>query len=91
MQVQARTHQVFMGLRHSHDHRGRACAAFPVPEPGYSPCFRATPANRTIFNLARDPALDPTGKGRKCWTIRWKDPLNAFQIHFEGRLTPATH
>jgi len=36
-------------------------------------------------------SLDPTGKGRKRWTIRWKAPLNAFQIHFEGRLTPATH
>ncbi|GGY19088.1 hypothetical protein GCM10010358_82570 [Streptomyces minutiscleroticus] len=36
-------------------------------------------------------SLDPTGKGRKRWTMRWKAPLNAFQIHFEGRLTPATH
>ncbi|WP_406498821.1 IS256 family transposase [Streptomyces sp. NBC_01604] len=31
---------------------------------------------------------DPTGKGRKRWTMRWKAPLNAFQIAFEGRLTP---
>lgn len=30
-------------------------------------------------------SLDPTGKGRKRWTIRWKAPLNAFQIAFEGR------
>lgn len=36
-------------------------------------------------------SLDPTGKGRKRWTIRWKAPLNAFQIAFEGRLTPATN
>jgi putative transposase len=34
-------------------------------------------------------SLDPTGQGRKRWTIRWKAPLNAFQIAFEGRLTPA--
>ncbi|MFG2358335.1 IS256 family transposase [Streptomyces sp. NPDC048521] len=33
--------------------------------------------------------LDPTGKGRKRWTMRWKAPLNAFQIAFEGRLTPS--
>ncbi|MGY1503690.1 IS256 family transposase (plasmid) [Streptomyces sp. QTS52] len=33
-------------------------------------------------------SLDPTGKGRKRWTMRWKAPLNAFQIAFEGRLTP---
>ncbi|TDE19223.1 IS256 family transposase [Nonomuraea mesophila] len=34
-------------------------------------------------------SLDPTGQGRKRWTMRWKAPLNAFQIAFEGRLTPA--
>ena len=36
-------------------------------------------------------SLDPTGKGRKRWTVRWKAPLNAFQIAFEGRLTPASN
>jgi putative transposase len=36
-------------------------------------------------------SLDPTGKGRKRWTMRWKAPLNAFQIAFEGRLTPTAH
>jgi putative transposase len=36
-------------------------------------------------------SLDPTGKGRKKWTMRWKAPLNAFQIAFEGRLTPANN
>ncbi len=34
-------------------------------------------------------SLDPTGKGRRRWTMRWKAPLNAFQIAFEGRLTPS--
>ncbi|MFV2122941.1 transposase [Micromonospora sp. LOL_013] len=34
-------------------------------------------------------SLDPTGNGRRRWTIRSKAPLNAFQIAFEGRLTPA--
>lgn len=33
-------------------------------------------------------SLDQTGKGRRRWTMRWKAPLNAFQIAFEGRLTP---
>jgi hypothetical protein len=33
-------------------------------------------------------SLDPTGAGRRRWTMRWKAPLNAFQIAFEGRLTP---
>ncbi|WP_406068939.1 hypothetical protein [Micromonospora sp. NBC_01638] len=33
--------------------------------------------------------LDLTGAGRRRWTMRWKAPLNAVQIAFEGRLTPA--
>lgn len=36
-------------------------------------------------------SLDPTGKGRRRWTMRWKAPLNAFQIAFEGRLTTTSH
>lgn len=31
-------------------------------------------------------SLDPTGKGRRRWTNRWKAALNAFDIHFDGRL-----
>nr|WP_232534248.1 IS256 family transposase [Plantactinospora sp. KBS50] len=36
-------------------------------------------------------SLDPTGAGRRRWTMRWKAPLNAFQIAFEGRLTPVNN
>lgn len=36
-------------------------------------------------------SLDPTGKGRRRWTMRWKAPPNAFQIAFEGRLTPSNN
>jgi transposase-like protein len=36
-------------------------------------------------------SLDPTGAGRRRWTMRWKAPLNAFQVAFEGRLTPTTY
>jgi transposase-like protein len=32
-------------------------------------------------------SLDPTGRGRKRWTNRWKAPLNAFEVTFNGRLT----
>jgi putative transposase len=32
-------------------------------------------------------SLDPTGAGRKHWTMRWKPALNAFDIAFDGRLT----
>lgn len=31
-------------------------------------------------------SLDPTGKGKKRWTNRWKKALNAFEIAFEGRI-----
>lgn len=33
--------------------------------------------------------LDPTGKGRARWAMRWKLALNAFAITFEGRINPA--
>ena len=32
--------------------------------------------------------LDPTGQGRRRWTMRWKPALNAFEMTFEGRLSP---
>jgi putative transposase len=32
-------------------------------------------------------SLDPTGTGRKRWTMRWKDALQAFDITFDGRLS----
>jgi hypothetical protein len=31
-------------------------------------------------------SLDPTGTGRKRWTMRWKPALNVFEIAFDGRL-----
>ena len=35
--------------------------------------------------------LDPTGKGRRRWSNRWKAALNAFEMTFDGRLsTPRT-
>lgn len=33
-------------------------------------------------------SLDPTGRGRARWAMRWKPALNAFAITFEGRVTP---
>jgi hypothetical protein len=30
-------------------------------------------------------SLDPIGKGRKRWSNRWKEALNAFEITFDGR------
>jgi putative transposase len=33
-------------------------------------------------------SLDPTGRGRRRWSNRWKEALNAFEITFDGRLSP---
>ena len=35
-------------------------------------------------------SLDPTGRGRARWVMRWKPALNAFAITFEGRIVPTT-
>jgi putative transposase len=35
-------------------------------------------------------SLDPTGRGRARWTMRWKPALNAFAITFKGRIVPST-
>ena len=34
-------------------------------------------------------SLDPTGRGRKRWTIRWKAAMDAFAITFGGRFPGA--
>jgi hypothetical protein len=30
-------------------------------------------------------SLDPTGQGRRRWTMRWKPALNAFEMTFDPR------
>ena len=69
----------------------------PAPEPGAVVPPGAEPTVVEHEALDADlggnvnERLDPTGAGRRRWTMRWKAPLNAFQIAFEGRLTPANH
>ncbi|HTY31265.1 transposase, partial [Mycobacterium sp.] len=33
-------------------------------------------------------SLDPTGRGKARWAMKWKPALNAFAITFNGRITP---
>lgn len=33
-------------------------------------------------------SLDPTGRGKARWAMRWKPAFNAFAITFNGRITP---
>jgi len=52
---------------------------------GHFPSDQA--ALKCLYLVTR--SLDPTGKGRTRWTMRWKPALNAFAITFEGRIHPA--
>jgi hypothetical protein len=51
---------------------------------GHFPTEQA--ALKCLYLVVR--SLDPTGRGRKRWMNRWKAPLNAFAITFEGRILP---
>ncbi len=51
---------------------------------GHFPTEQA--ALKCLYMVVR--SLDPTGNGRRRWTMRWKAALNAFAITFEGRILP---
>jgi putative transposase len=53
---------------------------------GHFPTEQA--ALKCLYLVTR--SLDPTGRGRARWVIRWKAALNAFAITFEDRLIPST-
>jgi putative transposase len=53
---------------------------------GHFPTEQA--ALKCLYLVTR--SLDPTGKGRARWAIRWKPALNAFAITFAGRIVPST-
>jgi putative transposase len=53
---------------------------------GHFPTEQA--ALKCLYLVTR--SLDPSGKGRTRWSMRWKPALNAFAITFEGRIVPGT-
>ena len=53
---------------------------------GHFPTEQA--ALKCLYLVTR--SLDPTGKGRTRWSMRWKPALNAFAITFEGRIVQGT-
>jgi len=53
---------------------------------GHFPTEQA--ALKCLYLVTR--ALDPTGRGKTRWAMRWKPALNAFAITFEGRIVPST-
>jgi transposase-like protein len=52
---------------------------------GHFPSDQA--ALKCLYLVTR--SLDPTGKGKARWAMRWKPALNAFAITSEGRIHPA--
>ena len=52
---------------------------------GHVPTDQA--ALKCLYLVTR--SLDPTGRGKIRWTLRWKPALNAFAITFEGRIVPS--
>ncbi|MFF4733258.1 IS256 family transposase [Streptomyces mirabilis] len=50
---------------------------------GHFPTEQA--ALKCVYMAVMSP--DPTGVGRKRWTMRWKGAMNAFDLAFDGRLT----
>jgi putative transposase len=51
---------------------------------GHFPTEQA--ALKCLYLVTR--SLDPTGRGKARWAMRWKPALNAFAITFDGRITP---
>ena len=51
---------------------------------GHFPTEQA--AMKCLYLVTR--SLDPTGRGKARWAMRWKPVLNAFAITFNGRITP---
>jgi transposase-like protein len=52
---------------------------------GHVPTEQA--AFKCLYLVTR--SLDPTGKGRARWAMRWKPALNTFAITFAGRIVPS--
>jgi len=52
---------------------------------GHFPTDQA--ALKRLYLVTR--SLDPTGRGRARWVMRWKAALNAFAITFDGRINPS--
>jgi putative transposase len=53
---------------------------------GHFPTEQA--AMKCLYLVTR--SLDPTGRGKARWAMRWKPALNAFAITFDGRITPTS-
>jgi putative transposase len=71
--------------RHHQRHLGSLNARFrrSVKARGHFPGEQAALKHLYLVIIS----LDPTGRGRRRWTNRWKAALNAFDIAFDGRVS----
>ena len=74
-----------VGLKERPRHQDVDQRPLPPGGPGPRPSDQA--ALKCLYLVTR--SLDPTGKGKARWAMRWKPALNAFSITFEGRISPA--
>ena len=73
---------------HLHDQRESLNARYrrAIRARGHCPTEQA--ALKCLYLATR--SLDPTGRGRARWVMRWKPGLNAFAVTFEGRIDATT-
>jgi putative transposase len=62
-----------------------ACYRRAVRARGHFPTEQA--AMKCLYVVTR--SLDPTGRGRARWTMRWRPALSAFAVTFADRWPPA--
>lgn len=63
----------------------------PLTRPSARLALRPTRIAVACWVALTTAVVGVVAAGRRRWTMRWRAPLNAFQITFEGRLTPANH
>lgn len=79
----ANTQATALIVRQAQDNDRVAERPLPPSDPstGHFPTEQA--ALNCLYLVTR--SLDPTGRGRARWTMRWKPALNAFAITFTDR------
>jgi putative transposase len=66
--------------------REPGCTGDSMP-PARPRCPTQAASTKCLYLVTR--SLDPTGRGRARWAMRWKPALNAFAITFGDRFSAA--
>jgi hypothetical protein len=65
--------------------KDRSTPFLPIIVTSRTLCRRRQAALKHLYSTV--VSLDPTGRGRRRWTNRWKAALNAFDTAFDGRVS----